>query len=168
LSLFYPRGQEFTLCGFCDADYAGSLDDRKSTSGTCQFLGSSLVCWSSKKQNCVALSTSESEYISAAMCCAQILWMKTTLLDYSELDACTPIKCDNTSAINLSENPVLHSRSKHIDVRYHFLRDHVAKQNIKLEYIHTENQLADIFTKPLSVERFQKLRLHLGMVNLPN
>ena len=167
LSLFYPRGQDFKLSGYCDADYSGSLDDGKSTSGSCQFLGSSLVSWSSKKQNCVALSTSESEYIAAAMCCAQILWMKTTLLDFSELDSCTSILCDNTSAINLSENPVLHSRSKHIDVRYHFLRDHVSKGNIKLEYVITENQLADIFTKPLSSERFQNLRLRLGMIILP-
>ena len=83
LGLWYPKGSEFDLVGFSDADYAGDKVDRKSTSGTCHFLGRSLVCWSSKKQNCVSLSTAESEYIAAGSCCAQLLWMKQTLKDYA-------------------------------------------------------------------------------------
>ena len=139
------------------------MTDRKSTSGTCQFLGHSLVSWFSKKQNSVALSTTEAEYIAAGCCYAQILWMKQTLKDFDLIFNITPIMCDNTSAINLSKNPVNHSRTKHIEVRHHFLRDHVAKNNIKLEFISTSDQLADILTKPLDEAQFVKIRRNLGI-----
>ena len=164
LGLWYPKGVPFNLVCFSDSDYAGHLVDRKSTSGTCQFLGGCLVSWFSKKQNSVSISTTEAEYIAAAKCCAQILWMKQTLADYNVKFDVISIWCDNTSAIDLSKNPVLHSRSKHIDIRHHFLRDHVNKGDIKISHIETENNIADIFTKPLSSERFAKLRLDLGML----
>ena len=106
VGLWYPRNVEFNLVGYSDADFAGSLLDRKSTSGTCQFLGSSLVSWFSKKQNSVALSTTEAEYIAVASCCAQILWMKNQLLDYGLSYTKTPIYCDNQSAIAMTGNPV--------------------------------------------------------------
>ncbi|RZB86587.1 Retrovirus-related Pol polyprotein from transposon TNT 1-94 [Glycine soja] len=117
--------------GYSDSDFAGSKTDRKSTSGTCQFIGSALVSWHNKKQNSVALSTAEPEYISTGSCCAQILWMKQQLSNYGIVLDHIPIKCDNTSAINLSKNPVLHSRTKHIEIRHHFLRDHVLKDSKK-------------------------------------
>ena len=117
-----------------------------------------------KKQNSVSISTTEAEYIAAAKCCAQVLWMKQTLADYSIKFDVISIQCDNTSAINLSKNPVLHSRSKHIDIRHHFLRDHVKKGDIKMTHIETEYNIADILTKPLNSERFAKLRLDLGML----
>ena len=121
LGLFYPSSSSFDLIGFSDADYAGSQVDRKSTSGACEFLGDCLVAWHSKKQTSVALYTADGEYIAAGSCCAQILWMQQTLQDFGISYSNIPIYCDNTSAINISKNPVIHSRTKHIDVRHHFL-----------------------------------------------
>ena len=152
--------------GYSDADFTGSRVDRKSTSGTYQFLGNALVSWFSKKQTSVALSTAEAEYISAGSCVTQILWIKQELEDYSLRYTHIPILCDNISAINLSKNPVLHSRTKHIEIRHHFIRDHVQNGDIKLIFVSTENQLADIFTKPLSEDQFCKIRRELGLMNL--
>ncbi|KAL8101822.1 hypothetical protein AgCh_033643 [Apium graveolens] len=152
--------------GFSDADYAGSQVDRKSTSGACEFLGDCLVAWHSKKQTSVALSTAEGEYIAAGSCRAQILWMQQTLQDFGISYSNIPIYCDNTSAINISKNPVMHYSTKHIDVRHHFLRDNVSKGNIEFIYISTEKQRADIFTKPLAEDRFCKMRRELGMCSL--
>ncbi|KAH9671809.1 hypothetical protein KPL70_017497 [Citrus sinensis] len=164
IGFWYPRGTHIDLTCFSDADFAGYKVDRKSTSGTCYILGHSLVSWFSKKQNSVALSTTEAEYIAAGSCCAQALWMKQTLRDYDINLEQIPIKCDNTSAINLSKNPIQHSRTKHIEIGHHFLRDHVQKGDIALEFISTEKQLADIFTKPLCEEQFSKIRHELGMM----
>jgi hypothetical protein len=135
--LWYPNGSTFDLIGYSDANYAGCNIDRKSTSGTCQFLGRSLVSWASKKQNSVALSTTEAEYIAAGHCCTQILWMKQTLKDYSYKLSKVPLLCDNESAIRMADNPVEHSRTKHIDIRYHFLRDHQQKGDIEIAYVST-------------------------------
>ena len=166
LGLWYPKNSTCNLIGYSDSDFAGSKTDRKSTSGTCQFIGSALVSWHSKKQNSVALSTAEAEYISAGSCCAQILWMKQQLSDYGIILDRIPIKCDNTSAINLSKNPVQHSRTKHIEIRHHFLRDHVLKGDCVLEFVDTKNQLADIFTKPLPKETFFSIRRELGLLDV--
>jgi hypothetical protein len=117
--LWYPRGSTFDLIGYSDADWEGCKIDRKSTSGTCQFLGRSLVSWASKKQNSVALSIAEAEYIAAGHCCAQLLWMRQTLRDYGYKLSKVPLLCDNESAIHMAYNPVEHSRTKHIDIRYH-------------------------------------------------
>ena len=97
---------------------------------------------------------------------AQVLWIKSQLCDYNIDIGCTPILCDNTSAISLSKNPVQHSRTKHIEVRHHFIRDHVASGNLEISFIDTNGQLADIFTKALPEERFTSLRRELGMCNL--
>ncbi|XP_042983356.1 uncharacterized protein LOC122312767, partial [Carya illinoinensis] len=147
LGLWYPKHTSFDLISYTDADYAGCKIDRKSTSGACHFLGHALVSWFSKKQNSVALSTAEAEYVAAGSCCAQALYMKQQLEDFKLMYNHIPIKCDNTSAINLSKNPIQHSRTKHIEIRYHFLRDHVQKGDIMLEFTNTHDQLADIFTK---------------------
>jgi hypothetical protein len=122
--LWYPKGSTFDLIGYSDADWVGCKIDRKSTSETCQFLGRSLVSWASKKQNFVALSTAEAEYIPAGHCCVQLLWMRQTLTDYGYKLSKVPLLCDNKSAIRMADNPVELSRTKHIDIRYHFLRDH--------------------------------------------
>ena len=166
LGLWYPKNSLCNLVGYSDSDFAGSKTDRKSTSGTCQFIGSALVSWNSKKQNSVALSTAEAEYISAGSCCAQILCMKQQLSDYGIVLDHIPIKCDNTSAINISKNPVLHSRTKHIEIRHHFIRDHVLKGDVVLEFVDTKNQLADIFTKPLSKDTFYNIRRELGLIDV--
>jgi hypothetical protein len=120
--------------------------DRKSTSGTCQFLGSSLVSWSSRKQSSVAQSTTEAEYVAAASRCSQLLWITYTI-----------------SAISIAKNPVLHSKTKHIEVRYHFLRHNVEKRKIALIHVPTHDQLADILTKPLDHATFTRLRGELGV-----
>ena len=168
IGLWYPKRTHFDLVGFSDSNYAGCKVDRKSTSGGCQFLGRSLVSWSSKKQNSVALSTAEAEYISAGSCCAQLLWMKQTLLDFGVKFDEILLLCDNESAVKIATNPVQHSRTKHINIRHHFLRDHVNKGDIKIDGIGTDNQLADIFTKPLDESRFCKLRNELNIIDLSN
>ena len=118
----------------------------------------SLVSWSFKKQNCISLSTAEAEYVAAASACTQLLWMRQTLKEYSVNCDKMPLLCDNESAIKIAHNPVQHSRTKHIEIRYHFIRDHVAHGDIELGYIPTKDQLADIFTKPLDEARFTFLR----------
>jgi hypothetical protein len=112
IGLWYPKGAIFQLIGYSDSNYAGCKIDRKSTSGECQLLGRSLVSWTSKKQNSVALSTAEVEYIAAGACCAQILYMKQTLLDYGVVLDKVPLLCDNESMIKLANNLVQHSRTK--------------------------------------------------------
>nr|GEZ16036.1 retrovirus-related Pol polyprotein from transposon TNT 1-94 [Tanacetum cinerariifolium] len=137
----------------------------KSTSGGVQFLGDKLVCWSSKKQNCVSISTAESEYVAVSSCCAQVLWMRTQLTDYGFFYDKVPIYCDSKSAIAISYNRVQHTRTKHIDVRYHFIKDHVEKGTIELYFVGTEYQLADLFTKSLPEARFKFLVEKLGMMS---
>ena len=166
--LWYPKGSTFDLVGYSDSDYAGCKVDRKSTSGTCQFLGRSLVSWNSKKQTSVALSTAEAEYVAAGQCCAQLLWMRQTLRDFGYNLSKVPLLCDNESAIRMAENPVEHSRTKHIDIRHHFLRDHQQKGDIEVFHVSTENQLADIFTKPLDEKTFCRLRSELNVLDSRN
>ena len=168
LGLWYPKHTSFDLISYTDADYAGCKIDRKGTSGACHFLGHALVSWFSKKQNSVALSTAEAEYVAGGSCCAQVLYMKQQLEDFKLMYNHIPIKCDNTSAINLSKNPIQHSRTKHIEIRYHFLRDHVQKCDIVLEFTNTHNQLADIFTKSLLEDRLCMIRREIGMMHVMN
>ncbi|WVZ76265.1 LOW QUALITY PROTEIN: hypothetical protein U9M48_024253 [Paspalum notatum var. saurae] len=159
LGLWYSSGSSLSLRGFSDANHAGCRVDRKSTSGTCQFLGTSLVSWSSRKQASVSLSTTKVEYIAVASCCSQLFWMKATLSDFSLSFGRIPLLVDSTSAASVAKNPVLHSRTKHIDMRFHFLRDHYEKGHIDLIHVATQNQLADIFTKPLEFSAFVRLRV---------
>jgi hypothetical protein len=157
IGLWYLKGTHFELLGYSDVDYAGCKVDRKSTSGTCQFLGRSLVSWSSKKQNSVALSTTEIEYVAIGSYCAQLFWMRQTLKYYDYTMNHIPLLCDIESAIKIAYNPCEHSRIKHIDIRHHFLRDHYIKGDVVISYIGTNNQLADIFTKPLDEKQFHEL-----------
>jgi hypothetical protein len=157
LGLWYPKGSHFELVGYSDANYAGCKVNRKSTSRTCQFLGRSLVSWPSKKQNSVALSTTEAEYVVIGSCCALLLWMRQTLRDYGYSMNHVPLLRDNESAINITYDPCEHSRTKHIDIRHHFLRDHAIKWDIVISHVGTKDQLADIFTKSLDERRFHEL-----------
>ncbi|GJY53862.1 retrovirus-related pol polyprotein from transposon TNT 1-94 [Tanacetum coccineum] len=166
LGLWYPKGSGFDLKAYSDSEYAGCNLDRKSTLGGCQILGGKLVCWSAKKQSSVAMSSAKAEYVAVAGCCAQVLWIKSQLADYDVLYDKVPIFCDNTSAIAISNNPVFHSRTKHIDIRYHFIRDHILIGDIELHFVHTDLQLADIFTKPLAEPNFTRLVAELGMLNI--
>ncbi|KAK2410077.1 putative mitochondrial protein [Trifolium repens] len=161
--IMHSHCENSTLYGYCDADWAGSADDRKSTSGGCFFLGTNLISWFSKKQNCVALSTAEAEYVAAGSSCSQLVWMKQMLKEYDvEQDALT-LYCDNMSAINISKNPVQHSKTKHIDIRHHYIRDLVESKIVVLEHIGTKEQIAEIFTKALDAVQFEKLRGKLGI-----
>ncbi|GJZ86450.1 retrovirus-related pol polyprotein from transposon TNT 1-94 [Tanacetum coccineum] len=163
MGLWYTKDSGFELTRFSDADYAGCKYTFKSNSGGAQFLGEKLVSWSSKKQDCTMLSTAEAEYVSLSACCAQVLWMRTQLTDYGFHFNKIPIYCDSKSAIAISCNPVQHSRIKHIAVRYHFIKEHVEKGMIELNFVKTDYQLADLFTKALLVDQFNYLVHCLGM-----
>ncbi|KAJ9560929.1 hypothetical protein OSB04_006089 [Centaurea solstitialis] len=164
MGLWYSKDSGFDLTAYSDSDFAGCKIDRKSTTGGCHLLGGKLVSWTSKKQNSVSTSTAEAEYVAAGICCAQVLWLRNQLQDYDIQLSKIPIYCDNTSAIAIANNPVLHSKTKHIEVRYHFIRDHVMNGDIELHFVPTEYQLADLFTKPLDVTRFNMLLSELGMM----
>ncbi|GKA14181.1 retrovirus-related pol polyprotein from transposon TNT 1-94 [Tanacetum coccineum] len=163
MGLWYPKGSGFELIAFSDADHAGCVDTRKSTSGGIQFLGDKLVSWMSKKQDCTAMSSAEAEYVALSASCAQVMWMRTQLQDYGFNYNKIPLYCDSQSAIAISCNPVQHSRTKHIHTRYHFIKEQVENGIIELYFVRTEYQLADMFTKALPEERFQYLVRRIGM-----
>lgn len=168
MEFFTKKGGNEGLVGYTDSNYAGDLNDRKSTSGYVFMLGSGAVAWSSKKQPIVTLSTTKAEFVAGAACASQAIWMKRIFEKLSlEESKCTTIYCDNSSTIQLSKNPVLHGRSKHIDVRFHFLRDLTRDGVVELVYCGTKDQLADVMTKPLTVDVFQKFRSQLGVCQVP-
>ncbi|GJT09290.1 hypothetical protein Tco_0856332 [Tanacetum coccineum] len=159
----FLKDSGFELIAYSDADHAGCKDDCKSTSAGLQFLGGKLVSWSSKKQDCTAMSTAEAEYVSLSACCAQVIWMRTQLLDYGYKYNRILMYYDSKSAIAISCNPVQHSKTKHIDIRYHFIKEHVEKGIVEIYFVGTEYQLVDLFTKALPKERFEYLVHRIGM-----
>ncbi|GJS82990.1 retrovirus-related pol polyprotein from transposon TNT 1-94 [Tanacetum coccineum] len=161
--LWYPKDSSIALTAFADADHAGCQDTRPITFGSMQLLGDRLVSWSSKRQKNVAISSTKAEYIALSGCCAQILWMRSQLTDYGFRFNKIPMYCDNKSVIALCCNNVQHSRSKHIDIRFHFIKEHVENGVIELYFVNTEYQLADIFTKALGRKRIEFLINKLGM-----
>ncbi|GKE76228.1 hypothetical protein Tco_1542348 [Tanacetum coccineum] len=164
MGLWYPKDTGFELTAFSDSDHAGCLDSRKSTSGGIQFLGGDkLVSWPSKKQDCTSMSSTEAKYVSLSACCAQVLWLRTQLTDYGFHFDKIPMYCDSKAAIAISCNLVQHSHTKHIDVRYHFIKEQVEKGIVELFFVGTEYQLADLFTKALSEDRFKYLVKRLGI-----
>nr|GEV50905.1 retrovirus-related Pol polyprotein from transposon TNT 1-94 [Tanacetum cinerariifolium] len=164
LGLWYPKGSNIETTLYADSYHAGDYLDRKSTSGICTFMRCCLRSWFSKKQTALAISTTEAKYVSLGKACQQVLWMKQALVDYGiSLDDIT-IMCDKKRAIDLSKNPIQHSRTKHIEIRHHFIRDNVQKGNISIEKVSSEDNIADILTKSLKRELFNYLRLGLGMM----
>nr|GEX84248.1 uncharacterized mitochondrial protein AtMg00810-like [Tanacetum cinerariifolium] len=161
MGLWYPKGSRFGLTAFSDADHAGRIDTRKSTSGGIQFLGDKLVM--SKKQDYTAMSSAEAEYVALSASCAQVMWMRTKLQDYGLNYNNIPLYCDSQSAIAISCNPVQHSRTKHIHTRYHFIKEHDKNSTIELYFVRTEYQLADMFTKALPEDRLKYLVRRIGM-----
>ncbi|GJW79930.1 putative ribonuclease H-like domain-containing protein [Tanacetum coccineum] len=147
LGLWYPRESPFVLEAYSDSDYAGANKDRKSTTGGCQFLGRRLISWQCKKQTIVATSSTEAEYVAAANCCGQVLWIQNQLLDYGYNFMNTKIFIDNQSTICIVKNPVFHQRTKHIEIRHHFIRDANEKKLIQVLKIHTDDNVADLLTK---------------------
>ncbi|GJZ23310.1 putative ribonuclease H-like domain-containing protein [Tanacetum coccineum] len=166
LGLWYPRESSFDLESYSDSsDYAGANLDRKSTTGGCQFLGRRLITWQCKKQTIVATSTTEAEYVAAASCCGQVLWIQNQMLDYGFNFMNTKIYIDNESTICIVKNPVYHSKTKHIAIRHHFIRDAYEKKLIQVLKIHTNDNVADLPTKAFDVSRFQFLVVSNGMIN---
>ncbi|GKB06044.1 putative ribonuclease H-like domain-containing protein, partial [Tanacetum coccineum] len=153
LGLWYPRVSLFDLEAYSDSDYAGANLDRKSTTGGCQFLGRRLISWQCKKQTIVATSTTEAEYVAAASCCGQVLWIQNQMLDYGFNFMNTKIYIDNESTICIVKNPIYHSKRKHIAIRHHFMRDAYEKKLIQVLKIHTDDNVADFLTKAFDVSR---------------
>nr|GFA76934.1 hypothetical protein [Tanacetum cinerariifolium] len=149
LGLWYPKGSGIETIVYVNSNHAGDYVDRKSTSGVCTFMGCCLKSWFSKKQTALAISTTKVEYVSAGKACQQALWMKQALVDYGVRLDDIPMMCDNKGVIDLSTNPVQHSRTKHIEIRHQFLRDNVQKGNISIEKVSSKDNIADILTKPL-------------------
>jgi hypothetical protein len=156
------------LVGYSDSDLAGDVDTRKSTTGVLFFLNDNLVTWQSQKQRVVALSSCEAEYIAATTTTCQGIWLSRLLAEFKGDEGAEPftLKIDNQSAIQLSRNPVFHDRSKHINTKFHFIRQCVEEATLRVEHIDTGNQLADILTKSLGRDRFVELRTRLGLVKI--
>ncbi|KAK2969370.1 hypothetical protein RJ640_000642 [Escallonia rubra] len=158
------RSKEVKLIGFCDSDFGGCKDDMKSTSGYCFTLGSGVFSWLSKKQQSVAQSSAEAEYVSAAIATSQAIWLRRIFHDFGQKqERKTELFCDNKSAIAMAKNPVFHSRTRHIALKYHFIREAIEDGEIELEFCRSKEQVADIFTKALPRERFEELRQALGV-----
>ena len=165
--IFYKKGGKEELLGFIDSDYAGDKDNSKSTSGYVFLLSSGAMSWMSKKQPIITLSSTEAEFVAATANACQAMWMRRVLrnLSYAQ-DGSTVIMCDNSSTIKHSKNPMMHGRNKHIRVRFHFLRDLVKDGEIELVHCGTQEQVADVMTKALKLEAFEKLRKKMGMLDL--
>lgn len=167
--ILYKQREQTNLVGFSDSDFAGDPDDRKSTTGFVFLLGSGAVSWSCKKHQLVTLSTTKTEFVAATACAYQAIWLRKILGELHSPQTCpTHLYCDNNSAIKLSKNLVLHGRSKHIDVKFHFLRDLTKEEVIDVIYCKSEDQVADIFTKSIKIAAFTKLRSALGVCTLEN
>ena len=156
------RGTSFALHGFTDVDWVGSIDDRKSMSGYLVFFGQTPISWKSGKQHTVARSSTEAKYKALADGTAEVIWLQYLLTDLQVPSISAPtIWCDNLGAIYLSANPIFHARTKHVEVDYHFVRDRVAKKEIQIRFIRSRDQLANVFTKPLSAASFTAFRFKL-------
>ena len=164
--VWYSKDTNDVLVGYSNADQARNADDRKSTSGGYFYVGNNLVSWMSKKQNSISLSTAEAEYIAAGSCCTQLLQMQKLLHDYGICQEHLTIYCDNTSAINISKNPIQHSQTKHIEIRHHFIRELVEDGTLTLWFIHTDDQKTNFITKPLDNTRFEFLRQNISVISM--
>ncbi|GKE96115.1 hypothetical protein Tco_1580970, partial [Tanacetum coccineum] len=162
----YPRVSSFDLEAYSDSDYDGANLDRKSTTGGCQFLGRRLISWQCKKQTIVATSTTEAEYVAAANCCGKVLWIQNQMLDYGFNFMNTKIYIDNESTICIVKNPVFHSKTKHIEIRHHFIRDAYEKNLIQVLKIYTDDNVVDLLTKAFDVCMFNFLIINIGMLYL--
>jgi len=164
--IWYSKTDNFRLCGYTYSDWASSLDDIRSVSTNVFTLGSGVVTWSSKKQATTTLSTSEAEYIAATSAACQAIWLRRILAELQHMQAsATEIYCDNKASIAMTKNPSFHSRTKHINVHFHFIHHLVVKEEIILKHCRTHKQLADILTKSLTIDKLIYLRAFLGVCN---
>ena len=166
--LCYPTGTSPDLHAYCDADYAGCSDTRRSTTGWCMFLGPALISWKSKKQDRVSKSSTEAEYRAMSQACSEVVWLHGLLSELG-FPQTTPTSLygDNTSAIHLAANPIFHERTKHIEVDCHFIRDAFEDKVISLPHVTSNLQVADIFTKTLTRQRHQFLVDKLMLLDTP-
>jgi len=164
VGLWYPSEVSLNLVHYSDSDFVGCKTDRKSTSGTCHLLGSSLISWHSKKQACVALSTAKAEYIVVGSCCAQSLWIKQHLSDFGLNLFKIPLLCDNISAINLTKNPIQHSRTKHIEIFHHFIRDHVNNGDCEFSLLVLKTTLLVFLQNHLIKRGLISYEMNLGLL----
>ena len=162
--LTFHKNSDLRLLAFCDADWGSDLDDRKSTTGFCVYLGSNLISWSSKKQNVVSRSSTEAEFRSLASVMTELAWLQSLMLELHLPIAMPTVFCDNQGAVQLAANPVLHNRTKHFELDLFFVRDLVIQKKVSVQHIPSEDQIADTFTKPISSVQFHifkdKLRVH--------
>ena len=165
--LFYSSSKNFNLVGYSDSDWGGDINDRKSTSGFLFYVGETAFTWSLKKQSIVTLSTCEAEYVAAAACVCHAIWIRKLLktMHLPQEDA-IEIFIDNKSAIALGKNPIFHDRSKHIDTRYHFIRESISKKKVQHKCVKSQDQVTDIFKKALKVDDFSRLRARLGVTKI--
>ncbi|GJU92077.1 hypothetical protein Tco_1304500 [Tanacetum coccineum] len=154
LGLWYPKDSPFDLEAYTDSDYASESLDRKSTIGGCQFLRSRFISWQCKKQTVVANSTTEAEYVATSICCGQVLWIHNQLLDYGYNFINTKIFINNEITICIVKNLVFHLKTKHIEIRHHFIRDSNENKLIQMIKIHTDHNVADLLTNAFDVSRF--------------
>jgi hypothetical protein len=165
--LLFPRNSEIQILGYADADWAGCVDTRKSTSGYCFFIGSSLISWKAKKQQTVARSSSEAEYRALASAVCELQWLLYLLSDLNVKCSRPPVLyCDSQSAIHIASNPVFHERTKHLEIDCHLIREKLQKGVLKLLPISTNDQLADFLTKALSYPKFEHFITKLNMINI--
>ncbi|CAJ2637826.1 unnamed protein product [Trifolium pratense] len=165
--LYFSRTSKLQLLGFTDANWVGCLDTRRSTSGYCFFLGSSLISWRAKKQHTIARSSSEAEYCALSFAACELQWLAYLLKDLRVSCVKPPVLyCDNQSALHIAANPVFHERTKHLEIDCHFVREKLQQDVFKLLLIHTKSQLADFFTKPLLPKSFQSFISKLNMVDI--
>ncbi|KAH9651797.1 Integrase catalytic domain-containing protein [Citrus sinensis] len=156
-------GSEFTVRGYVDSDFAGDLDKRKSTTGYVFAFTGAAVSWVSKLQTVVALSTTEAEYMAATQACKEAIWIQRLLEELGHKQQKIPVLCDSQSALHIARNPVFHSRTKHIGVQYHFVREVVEDGSVDLQKIHTKENLADVLTKPVNADTFIWSRFSCGL-----
>nr|AID60162.1 copia-like LTR-retrotransposon [Brassica napus] len=168
MGIHIRKQADMILSGFCDSDWSGCRETRRSTSGICTLLGSNLISWSAKRQDTVSGSSTEAEYRALTAAAREISWLSYLLRDLGihQMDP-TLLQCDNLSAVYLSANPALHKRSKHFENDWHYIREQVALGHIETQHISAKDQLADIFTKPLPRRQFEELRNKLGVSFLP-
>ncbi|KXJ11144.1 Copia protein [Exaiptasia diaphana] len=168
LGLLFCKDGVKECVGYSDSDWAGDLDDRKSTTGYIFHMGGAAVSWRSKKQGCVALSTAEAEYMALASTAQEAVWLRQLLSDLKiKPTSATLIFEDNQAAICLAKNPQFHGRAKHIDIKYHFVREQVTNGNIEVKYCRSEDMVADMMTKGLSFVQFTMLRAMAGVKSMP-
>jgi len=164
--LFFPRSSSLTLQGFSDADWAGCIDIRKSISGQCFFLGSSLISWRTKKQITISRSSSEVEYRALASATCELQWLLYILRDLHVSCSKLPVLyCDNQSVIHIASDPVFHERTKHLEIDCHLIREKLQSGILKLLPVSSQDQVADFFTKALLPKTFNILLSKLGLIN---